>query len=42
MIKTRFDAEVDAFFAWFAPERTNVAQTEEVAPGVMLDRDAAA
>lgn len=40
MIRNRLDAEVDAIYAWFAPEGTNVAQTEEVLPGVMLDRNA--
>lgn len=39
MIRTSFDAEADAFYAWFAPEGTKVALTEEVAPGVMLDRN---
>ncbi|HET9018297.1 MAG TPA: DUF2283 domain-containing protein [Acetobacteraceae bacterium] len=39
-MKTSYDPEADAFYARFAPERTAVAETQEVAPGVMLDLDA--
>lgn len=41
MIKTSYDPEADAFAAWFAPEGTKSDRTEEVAPGVLLDFDAA-
>src|SRR5204863_7461847 len=39
MIRTSYDAEVDAMFIWFGPEGVKSAETEEVAPGVMLDFD---
>ena len=45
MMHTSYDPEADALFLWFAPPPhpggTRPAGTEEVAPGVMLDFDAA-
>ncbi len=41
MIKTSFDPEADAFSAHFAPPGTPSVETREVAPGVLLDFDAA-
>lgn len=41
MIRTSYDPEADALFVWFGPEGAKSAGTEEVAPGVMLDFDAA-
>ena len=41
MMHTSYDPEGDALFLWFAPPGTRPAGTEEVAPGVMLDFDAA-
>jgi uncharacterized protein YuzE len=41
MIKTSFDPEADAFSAHFAPSGTLSVETREVAPGVLLDFDAA-
>ena len=40
MIKTSYDPDADAFYAYFAPEGVTVATTSEVAPGVMIDLDA--
>ena len=40
MIKTSYDPDADAFYAYFAPEGAAVASTTEVAPGVMIDLDA--
>ena len=40
-MKTSFDPEADAFYARFAPDGIQVAETREAAPGVMLDLDAA-
>lgn len=37
MMRTTYDPEADAMFVWFAPEGVKSAETEEVAPGVMLD-----
>ena len=39
MIRTSYDPEADAMFVWFGPEDIKSAETEEVAPGVMLDFD---
>lgn len=39
MLHTSYDPEADAMFIWFAPEGVKSADTEEVAPGVMLDFD---
>jgi uncharacterized protein YuzE len=39
MIRTSYDPEADAMFVWFGPETIKSAETEEVAPGVMLDFD---
>jgi uncharacterized protein YuzE len=39
MIKTSYDPAADAMFIWLAPESAKVAQTEEVAPGIILDYD---
>ena len=39
MMRTSYDPEADAFYARFAPEGTAIAETREVAPGVMLDVD---
>ena len=40
MMRTSYDPEADAFYARFAPDATDIAETREVAPGVMLDLDA--
>ena len=40
-MRTSYDPEADAMFVWFAPEDTQSASTAEVAPGIMLDYDAA-
>jgi len=39
MMRTTYDPEADAMFIWFGPEGTKSAETEEVAPGIMLDFD---
>jgi uncharacterized protein YuzE len=39
MMRTSYDPEVDAMFIWFGPEGVKSIETEEVAPGVMLDFD---
>jgi uncharacterized protein YuzE len=39
MIRTSYDPEADAMFVWFAPDGVKSAETEEVAPGIMLDFD---
>ena len=39
MMRTSYDPEVDAMFIWFGPDGVKSAETEEVAPGVMLDFD---
>jgi uncharacterized protein YuzE len=39
MMRTSYDPEVDAMFIWFGPEGVKSVETEEVAPGVMLDFD---
>ena len=36
-MRTSYDPEADAMFVWFGPEGVKSAETEEVAPGVMLD-----
>lgn len=41
MIKTSYDREADGFAAWFAPEGVGSERTEEIAPGVLVDFDAA-
>jgi uncharacterized protein YuzE len=41
MIKTSYDPEADAFAAYFGPVGTSSVKTREVAPGVLLDFDAA-
>ena len=41
MMKTSYDPEADAFAAWFAPEGVKSDHTDEVAPGVFVDFDAA-
>jgi uncharacterized protein YuzE len=40
MIRTSYDPEADALFVWFGAEGVKSVDTEEVAPGVMLDFDA--
>jgi uncharacterized protein YuzE len=40
MIRTSYDPEADAIFVWFGPEDVKSSETEEVAPGIMLDFDA--
>jgi uncharacterized protein YuzE len=40
MMKTSYDPRADAFYARFAPEGAEIAETREVAPGVFLDLDA--
>ena len=39
-MRTSYDPEADAMFIWFGPEGVTSAETEEVAPGIMLDFDA--
>lgn len=39
MMRTSYDPEVDAMFVWFGPDGVKSAETEEVAPGIMLDFD---
>ena len=39
MMRTTYDPEADAMFVWFGPEDTKSSETEEVAPGIMLDFD---
>jgi uncharacterized protein YuzE len=39
MMRTSYDPEADALFVWFGPEGVKSTETEEVAPGVMLDFD---
>ena len=39
MMRTSYDPEADAMFVWFGPEGIKSAETEEVAPGIMLDFD---
>jgi uncharacterized protein YuzE len=41
MIKTSYDPDADAFAAWFAADGATVDHTDEVAPGVFIDFDAA-
>lgn len=40
-MRTSYDPEADAFYARFAAEGVAIAETREVAPGVMLDLDEA-
>ena len=40
MTKTSYDPRADAFYARFAPEGAEIAETREVAPGLFLDLDA--
>ena len=40
MIRTSYDPEADAMFVWFDPQDGKSVETEEVAPGIMLDFDA--
>ena len=39
MMRTTYDPEADAMFIWFGPNDAKSAETEEVAPGIMLDFD---
>ena len=39
MMPTSYDPEADAMFVWFGPEGVKSVETEEVAPGIMLDFD---
>jgi uncharacterized protein YuzE len=39
-MKTSYDPEADAYYARFVPDGVQVAETVEVAPGVMVDVDA--
>jgi uncharacterized protein YuzE len=39
MMRTNYDPEADAMFVWFGPEGIKSFETEEVAPGIMLDFD---
>jgi uncharacterized protein YuzE len=39
MMKTSYDPLADAMFIWLAPEDAKVAETAEVAPGIVLDYD---
>lgn len=38
-MRTSYDPEADAMFVWFGPAGVKSAETEEVAPGIMLDFD---
>jgi uncharacterized protein YuzE len=40
VISTTYDPEADALYVRIAPKGTEVAETREVQPGVMLDLDA--
>jgi uncharacterized protein YuzE len=40
MMKQSYDPQADAFAIRFAPENVVVVESEEVAPGVILDFDA--
>jgi uncharacterized protein YuzE len=40
MIRTSYDPEADALFVWFGAEGAKSTDTQEVAPGIMLDFDA--
>lgn len=40
-MRTSFDPEADVFYVRFAKDGTAIDGTQEVAPGVMLDLDAA-
>lgn len=40
MMRTSYDPEADALFVWFGPEGVGSVETQEVAPGIMLDFDA--
>jgi len=40
MLRTSYDPEADAMFIWSGPAGVKSAETEEVAPGIMLDFDA--
>ncbi len=40
MMKQSYDPQADAFVIRFAPENVAVVESEEVAPGVILDFDA--
>lgn len=42
MISTTYDAEADAMYVRILPKGVAVADTREIEPGVILDRDAAA
>jgi uncharacterized protein YuzE len=37
MMRTSYDPGADAMFVWFGPEGVKSSETEEVAPGIMLD-----
>ena len=39
MIRTSYDPEADAMFVWFGPEGVKSVETQEVAPGIVLDLD---
>jgi uncharacterized protein YuzE len=39
MIRTSYDPEADAMYVRFGPDSVKSAETEEVAPGIMLDFD---
>ena len=39
MIRTSYDPEADAMFVWFGGEGVKSVETQEVAPGIMLDLD---
>ena len=39
MMRTSYDPEADAMLVWFGLEGVTSADTEEVAPGIMLDFD---
>ena len=39
MIRTSYDPEADAMYVRFGPDCVKSAETEEVAPGIMLDFD---
>ncbi len=40
MMRTSYDPDADAFYARFAPDSTEIAETKEIVSGVMIDVDA--
>jgi uncharacterized protein YuzE len=40
MVRTTCDPKADAFYARFAPDAIEIADTREAAPGITIDIDA--